>query len=182
VTESPAPQNSGTIEIRISDISQLFNTLDPFPFPERDLDKDAEEFIVGWARELPRGQPLRIVIHLSGAETAKHNATQLREALNRYFAYRASVIERDIKEMFRVGRLSLVIGLAVLAASFSAAQFLAGRNEAPIGRFVEESLIIVAWVANWRPIEIFLYDWWPLVRRRNLHRRLAAASVEIKPY
>ena len=32
---------------------------------------------------------------------------------------------------------------------------------------VEESLLIFGWVANWRPIEIFLYEWWPVVRRRN---------------
>ena len=82
----PAPLSaSGAIEVRISDISQLFNTLDPFPFPERDLDKDAEEFIVGWARELPRGQSLCIVIHLPSAETAKQHANQLRESMNRYF-------------------------------------------------------------------------------------------------
>ena len=40
------------IELRVNKIAQLFHTLDPFPFRERDLDKEAEEFIVGWAREL----------------------------------------------------------------------------------------------------------------------------------
>jgi hypothetical protein len=25
---------------------------------------------------------------------------------------------------------------------------------------IEESLLIFGWVANWRPIEIFLSDWW----------------------
>ena len=38
------------------------------------------------------------------------------------------------------------------------------------GQFSNESLILLAWVANWRPIEIFLYDWLPLLRRRNLYR------------
>ena len=47
--EPPAAAENA-IEIRIDDISQLFHTLDPFPFRERDLDKDAEEFIVSWAR------------------------------------------------------------------------------------------------------------------------------------
>jgi hypothetical protein len=47
---------------------------------------------------------------------------------------------------------------------------------------VEESLLILGWVANWRPLEIFLYDWWPLTRRRDLYRRLAAAAVELRPY
>jgi hypothetical protein len=38
----------------------------------------------------------------------------------------------------------------------------------PIGRIIEESLLIFGWVANCMPIEIFLYDWLPIVRRRNL--------------
>jgi hypothetical protein len=49
----------------------LFNSLDPFPFQERDLDKNAEEFIVGWARELPRDQLIHIVLHMPAAEVQK---------------------------------------------------------------------------------------------------------------
>jgi hypothetical protein len=52
----------------------------------------------------------------------------------------------------------------------------------PDSRVIEESLLIFGWVANWRPIEIFLYEWWPIVRRRNLYRRLSAARVELRPY
>ena len=52
----------------------------------------------------------------------------------------------------------------------------------PFQRLVEESFLILGWVANWRPLEIFLYDWWPLVRRRDLYRRLSEAAVETKPY
>ena len=37
--------------------------------------------------------------------------------------------------------------------------------------------IVSRWVVIWRPIEIFLYDWIPLVRRRKLYRRLAASKV-----
>lgn len=36
-------------------------------------------------------------------------------------------------------------------------------------------------VANWRPLEIFLYDWWPIARQRDLYRRLSAAAVEKRP-
>src|SRR6266446_8568432 len=166
----------GTIQVRVSDISQLFDTLDPFPFPQRDLDKDAEEFIVGWARELPHDKPFKIVVHMPAAELQKHDAKAIRDAMSCYFDYRADVIGRDLNELFRVGRLSLAIGVTVLALSFAMTQIIAGvLSNTPLGRFLEESLIIVAWVANWRPIEIFLYSWWPIVRRRNLYRRLAEA-------
>src|SRR5712675_1035565 len=174
---------ANAIEIRIEKIAQLFHSLDPFPFREKDLDNDAEEFIVGWARELPPDKPLRIVVHLPETEASTPEAHELGAALTRYFGYRARVISLDLKELFRVGRRALVIGVTVLSFSVIAGQTIAASvSPHPIGRVVEESLLIFGWVGNWRPIEIFLYDWWPIVRRRNLYRRLAAAQVELKPY
>ncbi len=142
----------------------------------------AEEFIVGWARELPRKSPIRIVIHLPAAAMEDIGAGDIEEALGRYFAYRAEIIGLDLKQLFRVGRRSLAIGLAVLAACLFASQLMAslfGAGE--IARFAEEGLILFGWVANWKPIEIFLYDWWPIAQRRDLFVRLANATVEIRP-
>jgi hypothetical protein len=178
-----APPAANSIEVRIAEISQLFQSLDPFPFRDKDLDKEAEEFIVSWARELPADQPLKIIVHLPEAQASTPEARELGAALTRYFGYRARVITLDLKELFRVGRRALVIGVTVLLFSVIAGQTIAASvSPHPIGRVVEESLLIFGWVANWRPIEIFLYDWWPIVRRRNLYRRLATAQVELKPY
>lgn len=179
-TDAPA---GDSIEVRIAEISQLFQSLDPFPFRDKDLDKEAEEFIVSWARELPVDEPLKIVVHLPQAQASTPGAHELGAALTRYFDYRARGIGLDLNELFRVGRRALVIGVTVLSFSVIAGQTVAANvSPHPIGRVVEESLLIFGWVANWRPIEIFLYDWWPIVRRRNLYRRLAAAQVELKPY
>jgi hypothetical protein len=178
---SPAT-DANAIEVRVDEIAQLFDTLDPFPFRERDLDKHAEEYIVGWARELPRHQPIRIIIHAPEKELGKEQTKELGTALSRYFNYRADITGRDLKELFRVGRLSLLIGIIVLAVCVLAARAAAaGIGGGSISGIMKESLIILGWVANWKPIEIFLYDWWPLVRRRNLYRRLAAACVELRP-
>ena len=171
----------GVIEVQVDEISQLFDTLDPFPFRERDLDKDAEEYIVGWARELPRSQPIEIVIYAPESELQSEHAKQLGAALSRYFSYRAAVIGRDLNELFRIGRKSLLIGLTALAACVLIARgATAALGSGNVSRFIEESLIILGWVANWKPIEIFLYDWWPLARRRDLYRRLAVATVELR--
>jgi hypothetical protein len=75
------------IELQIEKIGQLFNTLDPMPFRGRDLDREAEEYIVSWARELPRKTPIRILIHLPQSEAASENARELGHALARYFRY-----------------------------------------------------------------------------------------------
>lgn len=83
------------------------------------------------------------------------------------------MIGLELKELFRVGRRSLAIGLTVLLVSVVASQAVAAKLEPrPLGKVNEESLLIFAWVANWRPI----------VRRRDLYRRLGDAEVELRPY
>jgi hypothetical protein len=176
------PTAANAIEIRIEEIAQLFHSLDPFPFREKDLDREAEEFIVGWARELPTDKPLRIVVHLPETQASTPEAHELSAALTQYFGYRARVIALDLNELFRVGRRAMAIGLTVLSFSVVTGQTVGSLAPSPIGRVIEESLLIFGWVANWRPIEIFLYDWWPIVRRRNLYQRLSAARVELRPY
>lgn len=181
--EMPTETTEDAIELRVDDIAQLFHTLDPFPFRERDLDREAEDFIVGWARELPADQPIRIVVHFPDSVAQTTAARELSDAFARHFSHRASVTYGDLKELLRIGRRSLVIGILVLITCFGAAHLAGGLlTDAPFKRLVEESFLLLGWVANWRPLEIFLYDWWPIARRRDLYGRLSRASVETKPY
>lgn len=169
------------IELRIREIGQLFHTLDPLPFRERDLDAAVEEYVVGWARELPASRPIALVIHLPRDEAVREEAGHIGEAVHNYFHYRAEVAGGDLKELFRNGRISLLIGLGVLAACVAVGKLVASAlGPGYVGRFFDEGLIILGWVANWRPIQIFLYDWWPLARRRRLYARLSQAQVELR--
>jgi hypothetical protein len=59
-----AARTEASIEISLGKLQQLFNSLDPSPFHDRDLDHDAEEYIVGWAEEIALPRPLKLVIYL----------------------------------------------------------------------------------------------------------------------
>lgn len=171
-----------TIAIRARTIAQLFSSFDPSPFREKDLDAAVEEFLTAWVRELPANAAFEIVIHLPAEEAALPQAARLGEAFAHYFSYRAEVSEHELRELFRIGRRFLGIGMLVLIACLSASQIAAAAiPNKVIAGVVEESLIIVGWVANWRPIEIHLYDWLPIRRRIRLFRRLAAAPVSVRP-
>lgn len=115
-----------SIELRVENVAQIFHTLDPFPFRERDLDRVAEEFIVGWARELPATRAISIVIHLPEAEAKTGAAGEWSEAFRRYFSNHAGATQGEIKELFRIGRRSLVIGITILVACFMAAHLAGG--------------------------------------------------------
>jgi hypothetical protein len=167
------------IEVHVTELKQLFDSMDPSPFRERDLDPHAEEFIVSWARELPRGAPLTLIVHVDRIAEEAH-ARALGSAINDFFRYRAEMTRRRLRELFRVGRISLVIGLVFLTIAFVIVNLLGSVfSDLRFGGLLGEGVLIGGWVAMWRPLEIFLYGWWPIRREAQLYDRLGAMPVRI---
>jgi hypothetical protein len=168
------------IEVRVDELKQLFNAMDPSPFRERDLDPKAEEFIVGWAREAPRDARLGMLVRLDRAAGRPDEGSALRDAVHDFFTHRAVVTRRKLRELFRRGRTSLIIGLLTLSVllvlSDLVGVLLKGSHFADP---IRESLLIGGWVAMWRPLEIFLYDWWPIRAEARLYDRLKTMPVRI---
>ena len=168
-----------SIELKVADLQQLFNTIDPSPFHERDLDADAEEFIVASAEESPKDASLRLVIHMAKPDPKVLEPQEIvARSLKHYFEYRAEVTLRQLKQLIRQGRVSLLIGLAFLVACNATATLFAPGPGTWHG-IMREGLSILGWVAMWHPLEILLYRWWPVRQLRKLHQRLAAAEVVV---
>lgn len=166
------------IEIRVGEIAQLFNSMDPTPFHHRDLDPAAEEFIESWALEFPRDSHFRIIVHLGHMPT--DDPTPLvAEAIHNYFGYKALLAGRNLRLQLIEGRTSLLIGLGFLALCLIGADLLSAHADHAFLRVLKESLTIGGWVAMWRPMQIFLYDWWPLLRRRQIYRNLGKAAIHV---
>jgi len=177
----PIPPKCGVIEVHVGELKQLFDAIDPSPFRDRDLDPKAEAFIVGWARDLPRETPLALVVDLDREAGLPDEAGVLRDAIHEFFRHRAETYRQRLRELFRVGRTSLMIGLVVLAAAIALGDFLASQMQGNrIGEIIRESLTIGGWVSMWRPLEVFLYDWWPIRNEARLSDRLAAMPVRIR--
>ncbi|MCU0877908.1 MAG: hypothetical protein MUF06_09005 [Pirellulaceae bacterium] len=174
--------DDGVIALSLGHLGQLFEALDPSPFRERDLDRNAEEFIVESAKELPPRLHYELVIHLDQPMVGADEQRAVEEAVRMYFARRANLLQRDLQRLMHRGRISLVIGVVFLATLMIIGQ-LVGRlwGESTLGALLRESLLIVGWVAMWRPIEVFLYDWWPIAGERRLFDRLSRIVVRILP-
>ena len=176
------PSGSKVIEIHVAELKNLFNDIDPSPFREKDLDPEAEDFIVGWARDLPRESPLALVVHVDRASYEANAAATLRDAVREFFADRADAARQRLRQLLRVGRKSLLIGLAILALTLVGGHLIALVLRAhAIAHLLRESLAIGGWVAMWRPMEIFLYDWWPIRAEARLFDRLSNMPVRIEP-
>ena len=166
----------GLIELRLKNVDQLFNTMDPSPFHDRDLDHAAEEFIVSWAKEHEKDSDLRMKVVLEDKENAEI-AHRVVGSIHRYFDSRAAATDRELKALFREGRITLLIGLGFLALTKIAVRLM--PQEATWAVFIGEGLHICGWVALWKPIDIHLYCWWPLREQASLLRRLSQCPVEV---
>jgi hypothetical protein len=175
----PIPSNCVRIEVHVAELRQLFNAMDPSPFRERDLDPNAEEFIVGWAREAPRDAPLALRVRVDRGAGPPGEPAALRDAVGDYFGHRARVTRRRLRDLFRRGRISLLIGLVALAALTTLGDFMARAMPGHAADLLREGLSIGGWVAMWRPMEVLLYDWWPIRAEARLYDRLSAMPVQI---
>ena len=169
------------IEISLNRLPQLFNSLDPSPFHERDLDQDAEEHIIGSAEEISRQHPLVLVIHLPGDQMPETGAHDLDAAIHNYFAYRETHERRRLRLLFRDGRIALVIGLAFLFCCVLLRELAFSFGNDSASDIFGEGVLIIGWVAMWRPLEIFLYEWVPIRRRCQILARLSKMPVSIRP-
>lgn len=167
------------IQLELRNINQLFHSLDPSPFREKDLDQKAEEFIVSWARELPRADQFLLRIHLPQASSLDRDEKDIADAVRNYFNYRAGQYAVHQRELLREGWMNLAIGLSFLATCLLIARYLLQFGSGALVAITHESLIIAGWVAMWRPMQIFLYDRWPIRRMQMLYQRLGNMDVEV---
>jgi hypothetical protein len=165
--------------LRLRDVAQLFNSMDPTPFHHKDLDPDAEEFIESWALEFPPNSRFHINIHVERPPAEGDPKGAVAEAIHNFFDYKAELTRRELRQLMEQGRTSLVIGLAFLAICLLAADAIGKFAAGTFLSILRESLTIGGWVAMWRPLQIFLYEWWPLTRRRRTYRSLSRAHVRV---
>jgi hypothetical protein len=165
-----------TIEVHVATVQHLFDSMDPAPFRQRDLDPKVDRYIVDAARELAARSPLELVVHLNHTEPG--DDALLQRAVREYFQQRALAERRALRHLLRTGRISLAIGLFALAVAMVLGDLVSGLvGRYDYGEIIAHSLLIGGWVALWRPLEIFLYDWWPIRAEAQLYDRLAAMPV-----
>jgi len=158
------------IDLRISRVEQLFDILDPAPFWDKDLDRDAAEFIEMSYRDVRPPKPAEIRIRLPTTSAAGDDGV-IQLAVTTYFERR-----REAE------RLLLLVALLVMGACLSARELLVrwlGAGEVPIVR--DEGLIVLGWVALWRPLEELMFEWHPRWRRVKLYGELAQLKVCLYP-
>ena|SRR3989339_442587 len=167
------------LALRVREIAQLFHSMDPTPFLNKDLDPEAERFIESWATEFSPASRFHITVHLEQWPAEGDPGEMLGGAIRNHFVYKAVRTRSDLKNFLHQGRISLVIGVVFVSLCLLAADAMDKLGSHGSISIARESLTIVGWVAMWRPMQIFLYDWWPLQRQIRMYEKLGSAQIQV---
>lgn len=165
----------GPIQVRVATVEQLFSPMDPSPLADRSLDPAVADWIEEWADDIDRRHPLDVEIHVADGRLDDREAA-IATAIQSHFEYRAWQLSRELRKVIRDGRVSLVIGLAALAGFTTLSRVIADSTD-PVIDVAHEGVAVLGWVSMWKPLEMLLYEWWPIRRERRACRRIADATI-----
>lgn len=167
------------IEVRVKNTLQLFDARDPAPFRERDLDDDFVEYITTSARESGGAHNSKIVIYIEEVPSKDLSAESIKESIQNYLDYKIDLQQSNLKIFIKRAQYFLLIGLLVLAACIGVAQNLIAPSTTGWKGVLREGIVIFGWVSIWKPIELILFDWFPLYEQIKLFKVLRDTEIEI---
>jgi hypothetical protein len=179
MTQSAHKATVHRLALRVREIAQLFNSMDPTPFLNKDLDPGANTFIESWASVYPSNSHFHITIHLELWPEDGDPTGMLTEAIHNHFSYKAHQTRKSLKLLLSQGRMSLAIGIVFVSLCLLGADAINHLGNNAGYNIASQSLTIAGWVAMWRPMQIFLYDWWPLEKQIRLYQMLGRANIQV---
>ena len=144
------------IDIRIQRITQLYDSLDPSPLHEKTLSRAVENYIVDCAGEYGLDESLRLIVHVP--TSIREYEVEIAGAIHAHFQAQYAQCRRRYRRRMRQGMRFLLTGLAVLGTTLLVRALLGNPGNSQVLTAISEGLLIVGWVAMWRPIEVLLFE------------------------
>ena len=175
-----------TMVLVVTEPKQLFDTDVPVPASYAALDADVLDFFTDTVGKYRRqAKAFRIVIKAPADSIAAVEAwlgEDIDTALRRYFRERGDHIAERLRQHFQGACLMLAYGLVFMLACTLVRTYLAPEESHSLMSSFREGLLVIGWVALWKPVEELLFNWWPLDRELKDWRRLGAVDMRIEVY
>jgi hypothetical protein len=169
------------IEIKLSSIMQLFNSFDPAPFHEKELDTVAEHYIIDTVKDFPEKTKFKMVIYLPKELAESERAQKIKPAIQYHFEYRMMGADRKFRSHFRYGRSTMLIGLSFLAIALFARQLVSHLSNLLAAQIFADVLLIIGWAAMWEPVTVLLYELWPILKMKKVYQKISEMEIDIVP-
>jgi hypothetical protein len=167
------------LQLELGSLDELFGDPAFNPLGGRVEESAGLERLANELRPLKRG-PVSTRIALPASERAPDLEARCRRALQAVLDRRIERNRNDARSLRHEGYATLWRGLVFLAVCLLGSRLMGEVELLPgfIERFIDEGLVIAGWVALWYPLDVLLYQRWPLARERRLYETLRDMRIE----
>lgn len=165
------------LKIHVDSVDEIVDSKDPAPFKGQILDDDFLDYVESLSDETSYATALKIEVHIKHPPIQPREAASISQALSEHFDYKIERKKGEIRKQFRTSRLLLLYGLSILLTCLVLAHFLRQIEPSIIRTTLTEGLTIFGWVSLWRPLDLLLFDWYPMYDRIRYFRKIAQAEV-----
>ncbi len=169
------------VELILTDVRQLFNSLDPSPFREKELDRNAEEYIFNAVGDIPISKPVELMIYLPASRITPEISEAIKSGIRYHFHYLSAYEETELRRLNRRGRRFLFLGVVILFGGVLTSQVISLFSQNLLARALQDILLIISWVTIWEPIHIFLYDRSPINQKIQIYDKISRMDVFVGP-
>lgn len=169
------------VRLELRSMDELFTEPDFDPLAGRVEQLPGLERLANRLRPLPLA-PVKVCIVLPASERAPDLEQRCRLALRAVLDRRIEANRSDASSLRAEGRATLWRGLIFLALCLLGSSLLGTTGVLPryLEHYIDEGLIIAGWVALWYPLDVLLYQRWPLGRERRLYENLRDMRLEFE--
>jgi hypothetical protein len=169
------------VRLELADPRELFAAPTADPLAGRPYGESGVDRILNQLRPKP-GREVRATIVLPESARAPDLEARTRGALARYFDARIAHNRNDNRSLWHEGRATLTRGLLFLAICMLGSHIVgAPKYLHPVfARFLDEGFVIAGWVALWWPLDVLLYQHWPLARERRMYEALKRMELKFE--
>lgn len=168
-----------TLYLKIGSLNALFDDRDPESLPLRRLNPEWLEYVFDMMNDMPGNGKVHLSLQTNQDILGAWKVETLAMSLHEHLKDHDELLRRRLKGNFQKGRSALGVGLITLVIFTALSEATTLLYLGIFQQVLEEGFLIFGWVALWRPIEILLYDWWPIAEDRKKIKRLLAGHIKV---
>jgi hypothetical protein len=173
---SQAGPSAADFAIRLPSIDALFWDFDARPVAERTLSGDVRWYLLDEWERVRHAEPSHLTIYAPEADRGETDEDAVGEAI-RASLRKSSGPLRRIDPLSRQEKVSASIGVAVLLICVVSSTAIDQATSNVFISGISQGILLVGWVALWRPAERFVVEVMPHVVNRRRFAEFADIDV-----
>lgn len=174
-TAATGEQDNPTIELHADTVDALFHPFDRSSLSRRTVATEADAYVVDRVADLPEDSRVSLRVLLPSGEEAR--CGDVEEAFRRHYAACAARERRLLKRHFREAGFMLLKGAIFALILISVAKSIASISDSLLLGKIADGLSLIVWVSLWRPVDMLIYEWRPIMEEVKLRGRLARVNI-----